>query len=328
MRSMALMKVPWLKWSLPLNIRCSNRWAKPVVPVFLFFEPTWYQVLTATTGVLWSSWTSTVRPFFSTNLVYGISGMAISDLTDLAGSAACSVPPADNRAIEAARMVRRMDRVMRNLLGGGRRAAKKSAPALKRVRKHSIAFWLNWRLFALGRAGVAGGAEFCVLGPVRPGAGVGQVAAQSVQQAEVVRHAGERPGCAPLVRRLVVVVAVVVLFRLVAGRLAAVDPVVAGAEGNRRHAALREREVVGAEEVARFRLRIGGVRHVHLLGLGDQLVQQVQLGAAGDGEVARRAVRAERVHIDHAGRLGQRIQRIGGVVLGAEQALLLRRHRQ
>ena len=41
---------------------CSKRWAKPVRPGFSSFEPTRYQRLTATTGVLWSSWSSTVNP--------------------------------------------------------------------------------------------------------------------------------------------------------------------------------------------------------------------------------------------------------------------------
>src|SRR5258708_33667744 len=58
-------------------MRCSKRWAKPVRPGFSFFEPTWYQVLTATTGVLWSSCTSTVRPLGRTNLVYLMSGIGI-----------------------------------------------------------------------------------------------------------------------------------------------------------------------------------------------------------------------------------------------------------
>src|SRR5438093_9850127 len=61
-----------LKCSLPLNIRCSNRWAKPVRLGRSFFEPTWYQMFTATIGALGSSWTSRVRPFFRTNRWYGI----------------------------------------------------------------------------------------------------------------------------------------------------------------------------------------------------------------------------------------------------------------
>src|SRR5689334_17324006 len=77
-----------LKFWLPENIRCSNRWAKPVLPCGSFLEPTWYQGLTATTGDLWSSCTSTVRPFFSTNLVYGMSGIGMSALAALAAAGA------------------------------------------------------------------------------------------------------------------------------------------------------------------------------------------------------------------------------------------------
>src|SRR4051812_38047291 len=77
MRSIALMNTS-LKFWLPLNIRCSNRCAKPVLPGFSFLDPTWYQVSMATTGVLWSSCTSKVRPLDRTNFVYGICGIGMS----------------------------------------------------------------------------------------------------------------------------------------------------------------------------------------------------------------------------------------------------------
>lgn len=54
-------KLPLL-FSEPENIRCSNRCAKPVLPAGSSPEPMWYQMLTATTGALWSSCTTTVRP--------------------------------------------------------------------------------------------------------------------------------------------------------------------------------------------------------------------------------------------------------------------------
>ena len=56
-------------------MRCSKRCANPVLPRFSFFEPTWYQTLTATIGALWSSWTTTVRPFERVNLSNAISGI-------------------------------------------------------------------------------------------------------------------------------------------------------------------------------------------------------------------------------------------------------------
>src|SRR5262249_15633315 len=54
----------------PLNIRCSNRCAKPVRPGFSFFDPTWYVRLTCTIGVEWSSDSTTVRPFGSVVIWY------------------------------------------------------------------------------------------------------------------------------------------------------------------------------------------------------------------------------------------------------------------
>src|SRR3954470_11618429 len=39
----------------PWNITCSNRCAKPVLPLTSCFEPTLYQTFTAATGARWSS---------------------------------------------------------------------------------------------------------------------------------------------------------------------------------------------------------------------------------------------------------------------------------
>jgi len=124
----------------------------------------------------------------------------------------------------------------------------------------------------------------------------------------------------------VVVLGDVLVLGGLAGGETAIHPVVARAERDRRHAALGEREVIGAEEVARFRLRIRRVRQAPLLGGVGQLIEQVELGTAGDGEVARRAVRIERIHVDvgHGG--GERVERLGGVVLRTQQALLLGGH--
>src|ERR1017187_1822808 len=54
-------------------MRCSNRCANPVLPGRSFFEPTWYQTLTATMGALWSSGTTSVSPFPRTNFLKEIS---------------------------------------------------------------------------------------------------------------------------------------------------------------------------------------------------------------------------------------------------------------
>src|SRR5437867_6475036 len=55
-----------------MNMMCSNRCANPVRPVSSSLDPTWYQVLTVTSGREWSSWTSTLRPLGSVNVVYGM----------------------------------------------------------------------------------------------------------------------------------------------------------------------------------------------------------------------------------------------------------------
>src|SRR5512137_1515906 len=66
-----------LKCSLPLNIRCSKRWANPVFPGRSFFDPTWYQTFTATMGALGSSCTMRTRPLGSTKRWKGIFGVSM-----------------------------------------------------------------------------------------------------------------------------------------------------------------------------------------------------------------------------------------------------------
>jgi len=83
-------------------MRCSNRWSNPVLPGSSFFEPTWYQTLTATIGALRSVWTTTVRPFARVNFSYGISspaaGMGIATDVDTPCAAPATGPdrPAPN----------------------------------------------------------------------------------------------------------------------------------------------------------------------------------------------------------------------------------------
>src|SRR4029077_4303811 len=74
-----------------MNIRSSNRGAKPVRPVFSRAEPTWYHMFVETSGTVWSSWRITVRPFESVNSVYG------SSIFEGAGAGACA-----NAEVEAA----------------------------------------------------------------------------------------------------------------------------------------------------------------------------------------------------------------------------------
>ena len=47
----------------PILAKVPNpRYSDPVRPVFSFFDPTLYQMLTPTTGVVWSSWSTTSNP--------------------------------------------------------------------------------------------------------------------------------------------------------------------------------------------------------------------------------------------------------------------------
>ena len=55
-----------------MNIRCSNRCAKPVRPGDSSFDPTWYHTSTATRGLERSTWRITGSPFSSTNVSNGI----------------------------------------------------------------------------------------------------------------------------------------------------------------------------------------------------------------------------------------------------------------
>src|SRR5262245_55135347 len=51
-----------------MNIRCSNRCAKPVRPGDSSLEPTWYHTSTATSGLERSTWRITGSPFSRTNV--------------------------------------------------------------------------------------------------------------------------------------------------------------------------------------------------------------------------------------------------------------------
>ena len=54
---------------VPPNIRCSNKWASPVADGSSSFDPTSYSRLIATSGVDLSSWTMTLNPLSSVNLL-------------------------------------------------------------------------------------------------------------------------------------------------------------------------------------------------------------------------------------------------------------------
>jgi hypothetical protein len=85
-------------FSLDWNIRCSNRWAKPLRPAGSSLLPTWYQMLTATIGALRSVCTTTRRPLGRTKLSWAMSTTGASAAA-AAGSETRPVPSARPRAV-------------------------------------------------------------------------------------------------------------------------------------------------------------------------------------------------------------------------------------
>src|SRR4249919_4101594 len=78
-----------------LNIRCSNRCAKPERPCGSSFEPTWYQTCTATVGLAWSSTLSTCRPLASVRSRYFTVGTTSVDTDGDAGGAVSAASSGD-----------------------------------------------------------------------------------------------------------------------------------------------------------------------------------------------------------------------------------------
>src|SRR5437660_11675522 len=77
--------------AVPLNIRCSRKWASPDLPGVSSAEPTLYQIISVTTGVRWSGITTTWRPLLSVKLAGG------ADVTVVWAR----VPPADRTLVES-----------------------------------------------------------------------------------------------------------------------------------------------------------------------------------------------------------------------------------
>src|SRR5262249_18393634 len=62
--------------AVPLNIRCSRKWASPDLPGVSSAEPTLYQTMWGTTGARGSGMTTTSRPFDSVEVVIAGPGAA------------------------------------------------------------------------------------------------------------------------------------------------------------------------------------------------------------------------------------------------------------
>ena len=125
------------------------------------------------------------------------------------------------------------------------------------------------------------------------------------------------------VARLVVAVAIVGGDRALPRGAAASDEVAPGAEGERGNAALREGIMVRAEIPARLGRGFGIDALSGLRGGGAKVVFEAGLAGADQFEVARRGEHDVGVEVDDRGGPGQRIDRVRGIIFGAEQALFL-----
>src|SRR5688572_25891602 len=98
------------------NIMCSKRWAKPVRPAASLAGPTWYHVLTATTGSSGRRVTITCRPLGSVNVSTATRGTctgAAARLVAGAGAGFCADEvtrlPMVRTAMSRARIEGRLD---------------------------------------------------------------------------------------------------------------------------------------------------------------------------------------------------------------------------
>src|SRR5438045_1434050 len=84
--------------------------------------------------------------------------------------------------------------------------------------------------------------------------------------------------------------------------------------------------MIGAVEVAGLRQRVGRIIFPLGLRLGDEVVKQVELGVARDAEVLRRAPDAHGIGVEDGDRLGDREERVRGVIFASQKALFLSRY--
>ena len=120
---------------------------------------------------------------------------------------------------------------------------------------------------------------------------------------------------------------VVIIDQRLPGRHAARHQIAPGAEGQRRHAQTRKGEMVGPEIPAGLRIGFGHHHQAHGLRRIAEIAFQRGAAAADQFQAAGARQLHVRIEIDHGHRAGQRHQRIGSIMFGTEQALLLRRPR-
>src|SRR5689334_5730168 len=145
------------------------------------------------------------------------------------------------------------------------------------------------------------------------------------ERANILHTAREIPVLLHLVGRLMIILArvLVALAHAIAVRLA--DEVEAGVGVERRDALLRKLEMVGAVIESLLGLSVGAHRAAIRLQNSRQRIVERRVAEADDREVVRAAPLVDSVHVDVRGRLRQRVQRMLGIVLRADEPLLLRR---
>src|SRR6185437_13226402 len=150
---------------------------------------------------------------------------------------------------------------------------------------------------ALGGGRIPRCAEFAVRGPVGPFARVGEAEADLVEQLGILGDSAPVPVGVPFVARLVIVEAVVLARECLAAGDAAVHQVETLAEADRRHTLLGEGEMVGSVEDTGLGMRVGGIVAALRLTCFNDVVDQVELGGAADGEILLSPDRLPRVDV-------------------------------
>ena len=178
------------------------------------------------------------------------------------------------------------------------------------------------------RRGLADRLEFRALLPRRIGCTGSEFGADRVQEFGVLGRTAQVPVGLHGVGYLVIVVIEIFPDLLFAGAGRPADHVHALVEIEDRHAVARELELVGPVEMTEFGIRLGA--DDSLLGRRVTRCQvfQCRLADADDRDIAGPAVDVRAVDVQVGERGRERVQRVPGIVAGAEQALLFSRRDQ
>src|SRR3569833_2171905 len=166
----------------------------------------------------------------------------------------------------------------------------------------------------LTRGPIADFLELTLSVPLRPSGG-GKYSAEVVQQSDVLGLPAEIHRWGPFIARLVVTMSVVILPTGTAGRHTTTHEIIALREGARRHPALRQREMLRAEEVSRLRRRGGSVAAALRLSGLYQVGHQRVLAVPEITHVPCWARHSQEIHVDIGYRGLQRIDGMSRVIL-------------